>query len=76
MFNPCLCLVSYKRISRIIVLWLMFVFIAFASFCQEFLAMCYKIETIIVGKLNPFGCAHSDCVNELRLPVPCCSRDW
>lgn len=35
MFNPCLCLVSYKRISRIIVLWHMFVFIGFASFCQE-----------------------------------------
>ena len=76
MFNPCLCLVSYKRICWIIVLWLTFVFIAFASFCQEeFLAMCYKIETIIGGKLNPFGCAHSDCVNELRLPAPCWG-DW
>lgn len=77
MFNPCLCLVSYKRIRRIIVLGLMFVFIAFASFCQEeFLAMCCKIATITEGKLNPFGCAHSDCVNELRLPIPCCSWDW
>lgn len=77
MFNPCLCLVSYKRISWIIVLWLMFVFIGFASFCQEeLLEMCYKMETIMEGKFNPFGCTHFDCVNELRLPVPCCSWDW
>lgn len=34
----------------------MFVFIAFASFCQEeFLAMCYRIEAIMEGKLNPLG---------------------
>lgn len=52
MFNPCLCVVSYKRSAGS----LYFGCIAFASFCQdEFLAICCKIETITEWKLNLFA---------------------
>lgn len=73
----CLILVYVWLVTKGSVGSLYFGFIAFVSFCQEeFLAICCRIETITEWKLNLFVCAHSDCVNELKLPVLCCSWDW